>query len=153
MNVYLKCFNLTWMIFTESTPLGQFNHRVAMSVCVWFCAIGCSFFQGLSLSLRSHDQFQASHWSSHLLSSEVHDQIFNLYVICLPVISCCWWSPLAAGWAAVLLAGKVHSLEGNTTSFRCYRMVPLIRCRDHLPLWTTTLRISTRSGGQKCFVF
>ena len=27
-------------------------------------AIGCSFFRGLSLALRSHNQFQASHWSS-----------------------------------------------------------------------------------------
>ena len=33
-------------------------------VCLFVCAIGCSFFRGLSLALRSHDQFQASHWSS-----------------------------------------------------------------------------------------
>ena len=36
------------------------------SVCVWFCANGCSYFQGPSLALRSHDQFQAFHWSSLL---------------------------------------------------------------------------------------
>ena len=34
---------------------------VWMSVCPWYM---CSFFLGLSLALRSHDQFQASHWSS-----------------------------------------------------------------------------------------
>ena len=41
-----------------------FSHRVAMSVsgsmCVCVCAIRCIFL-GLSLALRSHDQFQASH--------------------------------------------------------------------------------------------
>ena len=51
-------------IFTNSAPLGRVGHRVAMSRCVCVCAIGCSFFLGLSLALRSHDQFQASHWSS-----------------------------------------------------------------------------------------
>ena len=35
-----------------------------MSRCLWLCAIGCSFFLGLSLALRYHDQFQASNWSS-----------------------------------------------------------------------------------------
>ena len=49
--------------FTESAPLGRFSHRVAMSVCLCVCAIGCSFFLGLSSALRSHDQFQASYWS------------------------------------------------------------------------------------------
>ena len=38
------------------------SHRVAMSVAVCVCAIGCSFFLVLSLALRSHDQIQASHW-------------------------------------------------------------------------------------------
>ena len=32
-------------------------------MCLFVCAIGCSFFLGLSVALRSHDQFQASHWS------------------------------------------------------------------------------------------
>ena len=32
-------------------------------VCLRICAIGCSFFQGLSLALRSHDQLLSSHWS------------------------------------------------------------------------------------------
>ena len=35
-----------------------------MSVCLSVCAIGCSFFQGLSLAFRSHDQIPASHWST-----------------------------------------------------------------------------------------
>ena len=55
-------------VFTNSAPLGQVGHIVAVSVCVsvclFVCAIGCSFFRGLSSALRSHDQFQASHWSS-----------------------------------------------------------------------------------------
>ena len=34
------------------------------SRCLSVCAIWCSFFQGLSLDLRAHDQFQAAHWSS-----------------------------------------------------------------------------------------
>ena len=53
-------------IFTESAPLGRFSHRVVMSVVLGFCAIKCSCFLGLSLALRSHDQFQDSHWSSPL---------------------------------------------------------------------------------------
>ena len=48
------------VIFTESAPLGRFIHRVAMSVWMCVCAIGCSFFQGFSLVLRSHDHFQAA---------------------------------------------------------------------------------------------
>ena len=47
-----------FQIFTESAPLGQFSHRVAISVCLFVCAIRCSFLLGLSLALRSHDQFR-----------------------------------------------------------------------------------------------
>ena len=62
-------FNWQWYIhnnrvnttFTESAPLGRFSRWVAMSVCVcvclWFCGIWCHLFWGLSLALRSHDQF------------------------------------------------------------------------------------------------
>ena len=46
------------LIFTESAPLGRFSHRVAMSVCVIVCAIGCNFFP------------EASHWPwDHMVSS------------------------------------------------------------------------------------
>ena len=34
-----------------------------MSVCLCVRAIECSFFLGLSLALRSHDQIPASHWT------------------------------------------------------------------------------------------
>ena len=65
---YTKGFYQVDNIFTNSAPLGQVGHRGAMSVCgdvcLWFCAIGCSFFRGLSLALRSHDQIPASHWST-----------------------------------------------------------------------------------------
>ena len=55
------------VIFTESAPLGRFSHRDAMSVSRSVCLSICgfaplgAFFLGLSLALRSHDQFQASH--------------------------------------------------------------------------------------------
>ena len=37
-------------VFTASAPLGRFSHWVAKSWCVSVCAIGCSFFWGLSLA-------------------------------------------------------------------------------------------------------
>ena len=49
-------------MFTESASLRWFSHRVAISICLSVCAIRCSFFLGL----RSHDQFQASHWSIYI---------------------------------------------------------------------------------------
>ena len=50
----------------EEALLGRVGHRVTMSVRVSMCAIGCSFFLGLSLDLRPHDQIPASHWSTLL---------------------------------------------------------------------------------------
>ena len=38
---------------------------VIESPCPYVCAIKCSFFLGISLALRSHDQIPASHWSTH----------------------------------------------------------------------------------------
>ena len=52
-----------YLLFTESAPLGRFSLKVAMYRCLSVCAMRCSFFLGLSLALRSHDHFQASHWS------------------------------------------------------------------------------------------
>ena len=53
-----KKFFQNFVIFTESSQLGRFSHRVAMSVEMWLCAIGCSFF------------FEASQWpSGHMISS------------------------------------------------------------------------------------
>ena len=56
------------LVFTESAPLGRISHRVAMFVASYVCAIGLIFFRGLSLALRSHDQFQAliGHRPSHI---------------------------------------------------------------------------------------
>ena len=42
-------------------PLGRVSQVVAMSVYVWICPLPMRFL-GLSLVLRSHDQFKASHW-------------------------------------------------------------------------------------------
>ena len=58
-------------IFTVTAPLGRFSQRFAMSVCLCVCLFVClrhrmQFFLGLSLALRSHDQFQACHWSTPL---------------------------------------------------------------------------------------
>ena len=54
------------VVFTNSAPLSRVGHRVAMSMCLFVCLRHrVQFFSlGLSLALRSHDQFQASHWSS-----------------------------------------------------------------------------------------
>ena len=60
----MKLFNgirTSDLVFTESAPLGRFRHRVAISVCG---VVGMSaVFLGLSLALRSQDQFQPSHCS------------------------------------------------------------------------------------------
>ena len=63
----LKWFSSPY--FQSIGPLGQCFHRVAMSVCLPFCVsdpFSCYLFWGLSLALRSHDQFKASHWSTLL---------------------------------------------------------------------------------------
>ena len=60
-------------VFSPTRPSGpcwSSSHHVRMSfclsvcVCVWFWPLCAVFFRGLSLPLRSHDQFQACHWSS-----------------------------------------------------------------------------------------
>ena len=56
--------------FQSIGPLGRCFHRVAMCVCLFVCLsdvpLSCDFFRGLSLVLRSHDQFKASNWSTLL---------------------------------------------------------------------------------------
>ena len=57
--------------FSPNRPLGRFGLVVAMSVSAnwlggWDVPFPCNFFRGLSLALRSHDQFGASHWSTLL---------------------------------------------------------------------------------------
>ena len=57
--------------FSKNRPLGGFFLLVAMSVCLSVCLsvpFPCNIFKGLSLALRSHDQFKASHWSTLLPS-------------------------------------------------------------------------------------
>ena len=82
-----KCLGTQLYIFTESAPLGRFSHRVpisvCLSVCLSVCSIGCSFFRGLSLALISHDQFQASHWSS-LPPSLRNLEFFFIFLFCEP---------------------------------------------------------------------
>ena len=54
-------------------PLGRFGQVVAMSVYLFiyvYVPVPCNFL-GLSLALKSHDQFQASHWSSLLPLSQL----------------------------------------------------------------------------------
>ena len=47
-------------------PTNSVIESQCSSVVLWFCGSAPSgaFFLGLSLALRSHDEFQASHWSS-----------------------------------------------------------------------------------------
>ena len=52
-----QCFYPSILSKSVSPVLGRFSHKVAISVVLWFCDIGCSFFLGLSLALMSHDQF------------------------------------------------------------------------------------------------
>ena len=45
----MRCLeNVKKKVFTELAQLGRFSHRVAMSVYLCVCAIGSSFFLGLS---------------------------------------------------------------------------------------------------------
>ena len=56
-------------VFTNSAPLGWDDLVVGMSmyVCIYlYVPFPCNFFQGLSLALRSHDQFNTFHWSTPL---------------------------------------------------------------------------------------
>ena len=46
-------------------PIRSYNWDVCLYVYV-YVPFQCNFFQGLSLALRSHDQFKASHWSTLL---------------------------------------------------------------------------------------
>ena len=57
---------------------------VCWSVCLSARAIRCSFFRGFSLALRSHDQFQASNWSSLSPSFFKYKNLLNkttMYII------------------------------------------------------------------------
>ena len=54
--------------FHQLGPLGRVGIVVDMSVCLCMeCPLPMRFFLGLSLALRSHDQFEASDWSTLLL--------------------------------------------------------------------------------------
>ena len=50
-NIYIMSYrDILWharCIFTDLAPLGWVSHRVAMSRCVFVCAIGCIFFRSL----------------------------------------------------------------------------------------------------------
>ena len=59
--LFTQLFSLNRPHWADSIIESLFPFMCVLGV----CAIGCSFFLGLSLVLRSHDQFQTSHWSSH----------------------------------------------------------------------------------------
>ena len=50
------------LLFSPTRP--HWAKLVIELLCPCVCATGCSFFRGLSLALRSHDQIPASHWST-----------------------------------------------------------------------------------------
>ena len=72
--------------FSKNRTLGRFFHRVAMSVYIYIyiciCPLPMGFFWGLSLALRSHDQFKASHWST-LLPPSVFNFLKITHNICI----------------------------------------------------------------------
>ena len=51
--------------FSPTLPSGP-SRSSSHNVHVYICPLPAYFFQGLSLALRSHDQFKASHWSTLL---------------------------------------------------------------------------------------
>ena len=71
------------MLFHQLGPLGLVVQVVAMSVCKSVCLFVLNFFLGLSLALRSHDQFpQKKLWHQypekmlHLtIGPQIHDHI------------------------------------------------------------------------------
>ena len=70
-----------------------------MSICLSVCTIGCSFFQGLSLDLRSHDQFQASHWSL-------------VIGFTLSYLAASWWLPHTLGQYDSEISGHMKIAQG-----------------------------------------
>ena len=65
------------MIFTESAPLGQFSHIVAMSACVSVCAIGCSFFQGSTFYNSKTQMWQQSKCDKTAKKNQIAPQLKN----------------------------------------------------------------------------
>ena len=77
------------MIFTETPtgPIPSSSRDVCLSVCLSVCVCVSDdqsqrIFLGLTLTLRSHDQFKASHWST-LLRYHTPPQVFD-WCTCRP---------------------------------------------------------------------
>ena len=91
VGIYSKQYKWGNLYFQSIGPLGRCFHRVAMSV----GPLLCYFFRGLSLALRSQDQFKASDWRRRRRRGGRNFFIFFFF-----------WrkSPLAA--AATMAAGR-----------------------------------------------
>ena len=66
---------------------------LCINVCIfWYVPSQCNLFQGLSSALRSHDQFQASHWSS-LPPSRAPDKFnpFKPYLKTIQILADSLW--------------------------------------------------------------
>ena len=66
----------------QRTEIPYIHVVVCPSGCL-FAPIGASFFQGLSLALRSHNRWQASHWSSPTALLKGQKSIF---IVCSKVV-------------------------------------------------------------------
>ena len=63
---YTGCLDRTVILIKVKKQGYNVDFHQLGHVCLSVCAIGCSFFRGLSLALRSHDQFEACDWSTLL---------------------------------------------------------------------------------------
>ena len=98
---YVPC-KLCDKVFTELAQLGRFSHRVAMSVEM------CH--QGLSLALRSHDQFQASYWSYR--ASIGHASIGHASIDHATILLHAW-SPKKGGWGQSVHRPRMEPSRGR----------------------------------------
>ena len=67
-NILSYRFFLSSFSFSPTWPSGpgwSWSCEVCLCMCLYISS-KCSLFQSLSLALRSHDQFQASHWTTLL---------------------------------------------------------------------------------------
>ena len=95
--------------------------------CQCLCPLLMSFFLGLSLALRSHDQLKASHWSN--LSFAFQFVNANPECCCLSSVRPSWSSPL---W---LLAGS-RNMKTAIRPFIYYCVEILDQCLVVIVDWT-----------------
>ena len=84
------CSKSANMIFKESLSrpiLSSSCEIVRMYVCMYLVPSPCNFSRGLSLTLRSHDQFRASHWLTPPSPPPCKASIFQPIKVCRVFVS------------------------------------------------------------------